>query len=227
MKERSLAIMLSVLPVLAAGCRSNYVSQLGLESGDSKAELARLVDQARETQLDAQREFQEAHALLDQMMSASPDEPLDGLFGDFQGELEDCAQAAARLDEEVVGIEQRATMLFGEWETGLELYTSPMLRQKSQLMLEETRMRVDELVGDLVATQQAMQPVLSTYGDYALFFHHNLNVTAIGTLADTRVEFLQLNTVLYGEIESDVAAATSFGEFLDGRAGLDTVVIKP
>jgi len=221
-------VWIAALPALF-GCQTDYVGRLGLEGGDAKEELADVVADARSAQVRAQDEFQEAYELFERLTVASPDVELEPLYDDFQGELEDCVVAAQRLQAEIGSIETHAGHLFTEWEAGLALYANPKLREKSAARLVETRERVVELVQDLTATLEAMQPVLSNYGDYALFFHHNLNVPAIGTLKDTLPAFVQLNATLIGEIESDVARADEFDRFLAGNAAdeLDTVVVRP
>ena len=219
-------LLLALLPSLTA-CQTDYVARLGLADRDAKARLGEIVAGAREVQLETQVEFQQAYGLFDQLTRSASVEELEPLFDDFQSELEDCAWAAQALTEEITSIETHAGDLFAEWEAGLALYANPALRDKSAAMLVETRERVDELLGDLNGTRDAMQPVLSNYGDYALFFHHNLNVAAIATLKDTLPSFVQLNAALIGEIESDVQQADEFEYFLAVRNAYETLVVKP
>ena len=225
----SIAPKLLLLALLSplAGCQTDYVARLGLADRDAKARLGEIVAGAREVQLEMQVEFQQAYGLFHQLTRSASVEELDSLFDDFQGELEDCVRAARGLTEEMASIETHAGDLFAEWEAGLALYANPALRDKSAAMLVDTRERVDELLADLHATREAMQPVLSNYGDYALFFHHNLNVAAIATLKDTLPDFVQLNAALIGEIESDVQQADEFEYYLAGRNAYETLVVKP
>lgn len=218
-----LAASLSFTPA----CGSTYVSRLGIADGDAKSELAEIVREARDVQLDSQRQFQQAFRQFDRLTHPEPEAELASLYEGFQAELEDCARIGQALSDEIASIESQAARLFAEWEAGLALYVNEALRDKSAAMMVETRERVTLLVEDLNATLAAMQPVLSTYGDYALFFHHNLNVPAIGTLGDTLPEFVELNVALMGEIESDMTTAEDFELYLDGRAGRDAVVVQP
>ncbi len=168
------------LPLLSA-CQSTYYSameQVGVHKRDI---LVDRVDNAKESQQEAQEQFKSALDQYRAVVSFNGGE-LEELYDRLNAEYEDSEAAAEDVRERIEKVEDVAEALFAEWEEELNLYTSTSLRRQSERQLNETRSRYKSLIRAMKRAEARMQPVLSALQDNVLFLKHNLNARAIGAL---------------------------------------------
>ncbi|MDX1399592.1 MAG: DUF2959 domain-containing protein, partial [Oceanospirillum sp.] len=173
-------LLAGTLPLLSA-CQSTYYSameQVGVHKRDI---LVDRVDNAKESQQDAQEQFASALEQYRAVISFNGGE-LEELYDRLNAEYEDSEAAAEEVSDRIEKVEDVAEALFAEWEEELNLYTSTSLRRQSERQLNETRSRYKSLIRAMRRAEARMQPVLSALQDNVLFLKHNLNARAIGAL---------------------------------------------
>lgn len=173
-------LLAGTLPLLSA-CQSTYYSameQVGVHKRDI---LVDRVDNAKESQQDAQEQFASALEQYRAVISFNGGE-LEELYDRLNAEYEDSEAAAEEVSDRIEKVEDVAEALFAEWEEELNLYTSTSLRRQSERQLNETRSRYKSLIRAMKRAEARMQPVLSALQDNVLFLKHNLNARAIGAL---------------------------------------------
>lgn len=173
-------LLAGTLPLLSA-CQSTYYSameQVGVHKRDI---LVDRVDNAKESQQEAQEQFKSALDQYRAVVSFNGGE-LEELYDRLNAEYEDSEAAAEDVRERIEKVEDVAEALFAEWEEELNLYTSTSLRRQSERQLNETRSRYKSLIRAMKRAEARMQPVLSALQDNVLFLKHNLNARAIGAL---------------------------------------------
>ena len=173
-------LLAGALPLLSA-CQSTYYSameQVGVHKRDI---LVDRVDNAKESQQDAQEQFASALEQYRAVISFNGGE-LEELYDRLSAEYEDSEAAAEEVSDRIEKVEDVAEALFAEWEEELNLYTSTSLRRQSERQLNETRSRYKSLIRAMRRAEARMQPVLSALQDNVLFLKHNLNARAIGAL---------------------------------------------
>ncbi|WP_086479062.1 DUF2959 domain-containing protein [Oceanospirillum sanctuarii] len=173
-------VLAGTLPMLTA-CQSTYYSameQVGVHKRDI---LVDRVDNAKESQQEAQEQFKSALDQYRVVVSFNGGE-LEELYDRLNAEYEDSEAAAEDVRERIEKVEDVAEALFAEWEEELSLYTSTSLRRQSERQLNETRSRYKSLIRAMKRAEARMQPVLSALQDNVLFLKHNLNARAIGAL---------------------------------------------
>lgn len=188
---RLLAALL--LATLLPACESTYYSameQVGFEKRDL---LVDRVEDAKDSQEDAQEQFASALARYSELLNFDGGE-LQDVYEALSDEYESSADAAARVSSRIDAIEDVGGDLFDEWREELDQYSSASLRRDSEAKLRETERRYDSLVRAMRKAESRMAPVLATLKDNVLYLKHNLNAQAIGAL---RGEL--------GNIETDVA----------------------
>src|SRR5690606_16318763 len=101
-------------------------------------------------------------------------------------EYERSEARAKEVSDRIDAIDDVAKALFKEWEGELAEYRSDALRRSSQLQLDRTRSRYNELISAMERAESKMQPVLDAFHDQVLFLKHNLNAQAIAALQNER-----------------------------------------
>ena len=108
----------------------------------------------------------------------------------------------------IIAIEEVSDALFAEWEAELAMYSSRVLRARSQQQLKRSRQQYGRLVKALKVAESRMQPVLSAFQDQVLFLKHNLNAHAIAAL---RQEFVEVGiSKLIEVMEKTISEASQF-----------------
>lgn len=173
--------ILTLLLMILSGCQTAYYSameQVGIHKRDI---LVDRVEEARESQEEAQEQFRDALAQYRSVINFSGGE-LDSLYNRLQGEYDDSVAAAEDVSSRIKKVEQVSEALFDEWNQELTQYSNRKLRDQSAAKLRQTKARYAELIRSLKRAEKRMPPVLSALQDNVLFLKHNLNARAIGSL---------------------------------------------
>ncbi|MFY0676328.1 MAG: DUF2959 domain-containing protein [Neptuniibacter sp.] len=173
--------LLVVLITTLTGCQTAYYSameQVGVHKRDI---LVDRVEEARESQADAQEQFKDALEQFKSVVAFDGGE-LDKIYNQLQAEYDDSVDAADDVSSRIRKVEQVSEDLFEEWEDELDQYTNQKFRSQSAAKLRTTKVRYKELIRSLKNAEKRMPPVLNALQDNVLYLKHNLNARAIGSL---------------------------------------------
>ncbi|ENK2258230.1 MULTISPECIES: DUF2959 domain-containing protein [Vibrio] len=174
-----LAIVLSIFTL--TGCQSAYYSAMEQVGYHKRDIMVDRVEDAKESQQDAQEEFTSALEALSAITNFDGGE-LENVYNNINDKYEDSEKAAQDVRDRIAAIEDVSGALFDEWQDELELYSSAKLRRSSEQKLRETKASYKTMLSAMKRAEKKMAPVLDTLRDNTLYLKHNLNASAIGSL---------------------------------------------
>ncbi|HHX8278317.1 TPA: DUF2959 domain-containing protein [Vibrio diabolicus] len=174
-----LAIVLSIFTL--TGCQSAYYSAMEQVGYHKRDIMVDRVEDAKESQQDAQEEFTSALEALSAITNFDGGE-LESVYNKINDKYEDSEKAAQDVRDRIAAIEDVSGALFDEWQDELELYSSAKLRRSSEQKLRETKASYKTMLSAMKRAEKKMTPVLNTLRDNMLYLKHNLNASAIGSL---------------------------------------------
>ncbi len=167
--------------LLLSGCQSAYygaMEQVGIHKRDIMVDR---VEDAKEAQIDAQKEFTSALEELSTLISHDGGD-LEAAYNKTRDEYESAQDAADLVSKRINKVEGVAEALFDEWEDELTQITKASYRQSSANKLKETKRNYSRLMKSMRKAESKMVPVLTALKDNMLFLKHNLNAHAIGAI---------------------------------------------
>ena len=201
--------LLFVAAALFAGCQSAYYGAMEKFGYEKRDILVNRVEDAREAQQEAKKQFESALAQFIAVTNFSGGE-LEQQYNKLKGEFDDSESRANTVRKRIADVERVAQDLFSEWEKELTQYTSPELRRSSQSQLNTTRARYRELIGAMKRAEKKLDPVLAAFHDRVLFLKHNLNARAIASLKAERAKIQADITTLVADMNRSIAEADRF-----------------
>ena len=174
-----LAIVLSIFTLTE--CQSAYYSAMEQVGYHKRDIMVDRVEDAKESQQDAQEEFTSALEALSAITNFDGGE-LENVYNNINDKYEDSEKAAQDVRDRIAAIEDVSGALFDEWQDELELYSSAKLRRSSEQKLRETKASYKTMLSAMKRAEKKMTPVLDTLRDNTLYLKHNLNASAIGSL---------------------------------------------
>jgi ElaB/YqjD/DUF883 family membrane-anchored ribosome-binding protein len=216
-RRRGLARAVLVLACAGAGgaCRSAYYSTMETFGHEKRDILVDRVEDGKESQADAQEQFQ---TTLERFRSITGVElgELEDRYEDFQSSYEDCEDEAEEVRDRIESIETVAKDLFREWESEIDEIHSADLQRRSRDSLAQTSKRYEQLIAAMHRAADKMDPVLVAFKDQVLFLKHNLNARAISALDET-VEGIESDVErLIAEMQASIREADVFIGSLQG-----------
>jgi Skp family chaperone for outer membrane proteins len=202
-------IILISLLIFLTGCQSAYYAaweKVGVEKRDI---LVDRVEDAKESQENAQKQFSSALDELSQLINFNGGE-LQDIYSQLKDQFEASDQSAASVTNRIDKVESVAEALFNEWEEELEKYTNETLKRDSQRKLKDTQRRYKSLLSAMRRAERKMDPVLSALRDNVLYLKHNLNASAIGALQDEFSGIKKEINQLVSEMNNAIAESNSF-----------------
>jgi hydroxymethylpyrimidine pyrophosphatase-like HAD family hydrolase len=201
-------ILVSLL-IFLAGCQSAYYAaweKVGVEKRDI---LVDRVEDAKDSQEDAQKQFSSALDEFSQLINFNGGE-LQDVYSQLKDEFEASEESASTLSNRINKVEGVAEALFDEWEDELEKYTNVKLKRESQKQLKDTQRRYTSLVRTMRKAESTMEPILSALRDNVLYLKHNLNASAIGALQGEFNGIKKEINQLVSEMNKAIAESNSF-----------------
>lgn len=198
-----------LLSGIGVGCTSTRIAvaeQFGYAKRD---QLVDKVEEARDSQQEAKKQFESALAEFLAVTGTSGGE-LEAKYEKLKDQYDDSQDKAEKVRSRIKSVEAVAAALFSEWEKELAQYSSASLRSVSERQLTDTKRSYDQLIGAMKAAEAKMQPVLDAFGDQVLFLKHNLNARAIAALSQTAAEIQSDVGKLIAEMEASIAEADQF-----------------
>ena len=203
-----IVIVLSIFTL--TGCQSAYYSAMEQVGYHKRDIMVDRVEDAKESQQDAQKEFTSALEALSSLTNFSGGD-LEDMYNKINDKYQDSEKAAQNVTNRIAAIEDVSDALFEEWQTELDLYTSNSLRRSSEQKLRETKSSYQTMLSAMKRAEKKMDPVLNTLRDNTLYLKHNLNASAVGSLQG---EFMSLEKDIAYAITQMNAAITESDKFL-------------
>ena len=204
-----IVIVLSIFTL--TGCQSAYYSAMEQVGYHKRDIMVDRVEDAKESQQDAQEEFTSALEALSSLTNFSGGD-LEDMYNKINDKYQDSEKAAQNVTDRIAAIEGVSDALFEEWQTELDLYTSNSLRRSSEQKLRETKSSYQTMLSAMKRAEKKMDPVLNTLRDNTLYLKHNLNASAVGSLQG---EFMSLEKDIAYAIKQMNAAIAESDKFLD------------
>ncbi|MEZ9049386.1 DUF2959 domain-containing protein [Vibrio sp. 10N.247.311.64] len=203
-----IVIVLSIFTL--TGCQSAYYSAMEQVGYHKRDIMVDRVEDAKESQQDAQEEFTSALEALSSLTNFSGGD-LEDMYNQINDKYQNSEKAAQNVSDRIAAIEDVSDALFEEWQSELELYTSDSLRRSSEQKLRETKLSYQTMLSAMKRAEKKMDPVLNTLRDNTLYLKHNLNASAVGSLQG---EFMSLEKDIAYAIEQMNAAIAESDKFL-------------
>ncbi|AIW12677.1 DUF2959 domain-containing protein [Vibrio tubiashii] len=203
-----LAIVLSIFAL--TGCQSAYYSAMEQVGYHKRDIMVDRVEDAKQSQQDAQQEFTSALEALSALTNFDGGE-LETVYNQINDKYQDSEKAAQDVSDRIAAIEDVSDALFAEWQEELKLYTSTKLKRSSEQKLKETQRSYNTMLSAMKRAEDKMTPVLNTLRDNTLYLKHNLNASAIGSLQG---EFASLEQDIQYAIQDMNAAIAESDKFL-------------
>ena len=203
-----IVIVLSIFTL--TGCQSAYYSAMEQVGYHKRDIMVDRVEDAKESQQDAQEEFTSALEALSSLTNFSGGD-LEDMYNKINDKYQDSEKAAQNVTDRIAAIEDVSDALFEEWQAELDLYTSDSLRRSSEQKLRETKSSYQTMLSAMKRAEKKMVPVLNTLRDNTLYLKHNLNASAVGSLQG---EFMSLGKDIAYAIKQMNAAIAESDKFL-------------
>lgn len=204
-------LIVVLLSLTLFGCQTAYYAaweKLGVEKRDI---LVDRVEEAKDSQEDAQKQFASALDEFSQLINFDGGE-LQDVYEELSGQFEASQDAATDVTNRIDKVESVAEALFDEWTEELEKYTNANLKRESQKQLRETQRRYNSLIAAMRKAESKMPPVLSALQDNVLYLKHNLNASAVGALQGEFNVIKKDIDVLIKEMNSAIKQSNEFIE---------------
>ncbi|MDK9737816.1 DUF2959 family protein [Vibrio sp. D404a] len=203
-----LVLVLSIFTL--TGCQSAYYSAMEQVGYHKRDIMVDRVEDAKESQQDAQEEFTSALEALSSLTNFNGGD-LEDMYNKINDKYQDSEKAAQNVSDRIAAIEDVSDALFAEWQEELDLYTSASLRRSSEQKLRETKSSYQTMLSAMKRAEKKMDPVLNTLRDNTLYLKHNLNASAVGSLQG---EFMSLEKDIAFAIKQMNAAIEESDKFL-------------
>ncbi|MEZ8366505.1 DUF2959 domain-containing protein [Vibrio cyclitrophicus] len=203
-----IVIVLSIFTL--TGCQSAYYSAMEQVGYHKRDIMVDRVEDAKESQQDAQEEFSSALEALSSLTNFNGGD-LEDMYNQINDKYQDSEKAVQNVSDRIAAIEDVSDALFAEWQSELDLYTSDSLRRSSEQKLRETKSSYQTMLSAMKRAEKKMDPVLNTLRDNTLYLKHNLNASAVGSLQG---EFMSLEKDIAYAIEQMNAAIAESDKFL-------------
>jgi hypothetical protein len=204
-------LIIGMLGLLLAACQSAYYEVAESVGHHKRDILVDRVEAARDSQGEAEEQFQSAQQQLLTLIEFDGGELAD-VYEDLNDEYEASVEAAEDVTARIDAIEHVAEALFDEWESEIEEFSNATFKADSKRKLRETQRRYDGLIKVMRKSEQRMQPVLVALNDNVLYLKHNLNARAVAAL---KVEFGQIEKDIDLLIQDMRKAIASSNEFIE------------
>ena len=195
--------------VALCGCGGVYYNTMEKLGYPKREMLVDRVQKARDAQEDAKQQFQSA---LEEFTAVTGYQggDLEKMYNRLRDQLQRSESKAQAVGKRIDDVESVGEALFKEWQSELDQYSSPDLRQASENKLGQTRLRYARLVAAMRSAEMKIEPVLTAFRDQVLFLKHNLNAQALAALQNELTTIQTDVASLIREMEASIAEANAF-----------------
>lgn len=218
MRRASYVVWFVALVFLSPSCkqvREKYYDGLEKVGIERRELLVSRVDKAREAQVEAQEQFQDALEEFQALVGYQGGD-LEKMYGKLSSEYEASEKKAEEVRERIAKIEQVSQSLFEEWQREIGQYQNQQYKRESERDLAATKKRTVEVVSALKRSAKTMDPVLLKFRDQVMFLKHNLNARALGSLSGTAKSLELEVSGLIQQMQGSIVEAESFIKEMKG-----------
>ncbi len=209
-KEQCVTVfMLAFFLLLFSGCTQTYYSAMEKVGIHKRDIMVDRVEDARDSQADAQKQFKSALAQFDSVVKLQ-DTDLKRAYDKLNSGYEDSLEAAKEVSSSIDNVESVAEDLFDEWKKELKEYQNKTLRNSSRQKLQTTQKRYKDMLASMHRAEASMEPVLKIFHDNVLYLKHNLNAQAIGSLQSEFADLKGQIDVLIKEMNAAIKSSNAF-----------------
>ena len=196
MEQRKLVRFIGLAAAICfiAGCSTAYYGVMEKFGKEKRDILVSRVKSARDEQEAAKQQFKTTLQRFQEVTNFQGGE-LEAKYKKLNAEYERCEGEASAVSDKIPKVETVASDMFKEWADENRQYTDQDKRRASERMLNDTKLKYQQLIALMRKSEDKMKPVLAKFHDNVLFLKHNLNAAAITSLQGTA-----------GQIETDVQA---------------------
>jgi hypothetical protein len=208
--------MLLALSLLGAplACQKTYYNVLESVGIEKRELLARRVENAKDSQEEAQEKFRDALERF-QAVTGHDGGELEDEYEKLRDAYESARDQAADVKHRIDQIDSVAEALFDEWQAELDQYSDASLRQSSAERLTRTRAQVRALLRVMRKAEKTLDPVLHKLNDRVLYLKHNLNAAALSGLRAKLPELESDVDRLVREMQASISEADAFIDSLE------------
>lgn len=208
MNRRNIATSLTMVLPLA------FTGGCGAFSGDSSlTRVDDLVTWIERVHVESEMSKQKAHSAIDALRAIAATEfrgdPVTA-YTELSQTIDTSRTQANALRQAVRTMREAAEPLFDRWSSDLLSFSSPQMRQRSQVRLEETRSRYRAILS-------AVQPAMTSYDafnnsirDVQLFLGHDFNRASVGQIRDDVRALTTMTGELDRRFEASLVAAQDY-----------------
>ncbi len=176
---RYLCIIFTISTLSA--CQSAYYSAMESVGQHKRDILVSRVEDANESQEEAQEQFSSALEGLTALINYDGGELADH-YEITKDQYEASQKAADEVSARIESIESVSDALFDEWADEIEQFSNATLKRQSQSKYKETQRRYKKVITAMHKAEKSMAPILSALKDNTLYLKHNLNAQTVGAL---------------------------------------------
>lgn len=206
----ALSIVCLIAPFAALpGCSSAGIAMRESLGIPKREQLVDRVEDARDAQDAAKKQFSSALEEFQSLVGAKPTE-LDSTYKRLKSQSDRASDRAKTVSSRISSVEAVSGSLFKEWQAELSQYKSADMKAKSESLLNTTKDQYNRLIGSMKAAEAKMQPVLDAFNERVLFLKHNLNAQAVASLRDEATRIEGDVSALVKELEAAINEANEF-----------------
>ena len=182
--RRTAILAISILLLLAVGCKSTYYNTMRT-LGKEKRDI--LVQRVKDSKKDSEQTKEQLKTTMEtfQELTGFQGGDLEKAYKKLNSEYEKASDQANKLHDRIKSIDDVSNDLFREWQKEIDEMGDAKLKSRSQTMLRDAKDRQAVYIKSMRGTEDKMTPVLNAFHDQVLFLKHNLNARAIGSLRQT------------------------------------------
>ena len=165
---------------------------------------------------DTVKEINEGRKRLEQTLAAyqelfsGEERKRRAAYQDLVKSLDRQEERSKKLRERFKQLDKKAEKYFDAWNKSLKDIKERGLRDRSATRLEETRRRYQELVRTGEQARQGFRPVVEGLEDQVVYLEHDLNQTAVESLAEDRAKIDEASRNLMTRIDGFTADADAY-----------------
>lgn len=202
-------IPLGITGTLISSCDRAYYGTLERFGIEKRDVLVDRVEEAKDSQQDAQKEFRSALEQYRSVVTFDGGE-LEDQYNALSDAYEDAKAQAEDVRDRIGSVRDVGDALFVEWKAELELYQNSKLKADSASRLQRTQTQFNGMVKAMERAANKMDPVLNVLRDQVLYLKHNLNARAIAALKAEKAQLEQRVDQLIKQMEEAIREAEKF-----------------
>ena len=204
-----LGSFIAFILLTVSGCQTAYYAAMEKVGQHKRDILVNRVEDANESQQEAQEQFSSALAHLSQLIAFDGGD-LSKHYEISKEQYESSKVIAEEVSNRITSIESVADALFGEWQDEIGQFSNANFKRQSQSKYRETLSRYKSVIRAMHNAEQKMPPILSALKDNTLYLKHNLNAQAIGALQGEYKSIKQDIEILIKEMNAAIKQSQKF-----------------